>query len=168
LFALLWIWLLAASTKVDLVDEIYAIPGSDWKYVEVDLRQKPATVIASYIVEAGSEDVRIALMTREDLERLRGDEPHGVIAVTEPGTHGKFQYRVRHRGSYAIVVDSRAAKGKSSAVRLRVSLEFAPTGVPDVTRVSPGRQMTVVAVSFLFFVSVVTYSARRLLKAVRR
>ena len=168
MFALVWIWMLAAATRVDLVDEIYEIPGSDWKYVELDLRQKPATVIANYFVEAGSEDVRIALMTREDLERLREDAPHGVIALTQAGHNGSFQYRVRHRGGYAVVVDSRAPKGKSSAVRLRVSLEFAPTGVPDVTRVSPGRQLTVIAISFLFFFSVVTYSARRLLKAVRR
>jgi len=161
-------WVLAAATRVELVDEIFEIPGSDWKYVELDLRQQPATVMANFHVEAGAGDVRIALMTRDNLERLRDDAPHGVIAVTEAGMHGSFEYRVRSRGSYAVVVDNRSPKGKRSAVRLRVSLEFARRGVPDVTQLSPERQLTVIAISFLFFVSVVTYSARRLLKATRK
>jgi hypothetical protein len=174
MFALLCMWLLAATTRVELVDEVYQIAPGEWKQdnpiaiVPVDLRQQPATVIAHYEVQSGGDQIRIALMTRDDLERLREDAPHGVIAVTEPGKSGGFEYRVRHRGSYAVVVDNRSARGKPSTVRLRVALEFAPTGVPDVTRVSPQRQLTVIALSFLFFFSVVTYSARRLLRATRK
>ena len=40
--------LLAASTRVELVDEVYQIPPAEWKYVEVNLRQKPALVTASF------------------------------------------------------------------------------------------------------------------------
>ena len=45
--------LLAATTRVDLVDEDYQIPPGDWKWVEVDLRQQPAVVLANYIVQGG-------------------------------------------------------------------------------------------------------------------
>ena len=42
--------LLAASTSVELVDEVYQIPPAEWKYVEVNLRQNPALVTASFRV----------------------------------------------------------------------------------------------------------------------
>jgi len=60
--------LLAATTRVDLVDEDYQIPAGDWKWVEVDLRQQPAVVMASYFVEGGTGQVRIALIARDDLD----------------------------------------------------------------------------------------------------
>jgi hypothetical protein len=45
---------------------------------------------------------------------------------------------------------------------VRVAWEY-----PRVTQLSPERQFTVIAISFLAFFSVVTYSARKLLKAAR-
>src|ERR1035437_4810177 len=73
--ALACVVLLAASTSVELVDEVYQIAPAEWKYVEVNLRQNPALVAASFDVQSGSEKVRLALMTRADLENLRADLP---------------------------------------------------------------------------------------------
>jgi len=155
------ILLLAAATRVDLADEEYQIPAGDWKWIEVDLRQQPADVIAAYTVLAGSGEVRIALMTRDDLDHLQENE---LIASTPRGKAGGFEYRVRDRDNYAILVDNRADKEHPATVRLRVWLDFAR---PAATRLSRERQITVVAISFLAFFAVVTYSARKLLKAAR-
>ena len=167
--------LLAASTSVELVDEVYRIAPAEWKYVEVNLRQNPALVTASFQVEsgaeagagAGSDKVRLALMTRADLAHLRGELPHGLLAVTPPGRSGALDFRVREPGDYALVVDNRSGK-KPAAVHLRIALDFAQPFGPVVTRLGPRRQVTVIVLAFAFFFGVVTYSARKLLRATRR
>jgi len=160
--------LTAASTSVDLVDEVYRISHSEWKYVEVNLRQKPAMVTASFRVESGAETVRLALMTRDSLELLREDLPHGVLAVTGAGRHGEFRFRVRQTGDYVVVVDNRASKAQPASVHLRISLDFANADIPVSTGLSRPRQLAVIFLSFLFFFGVVTYAARKLMAAVKR
>jgi hypothetical protein len=163
--------LLAASTSVELVDEVYHLPPAEWKYIEVNLRQNPALVTAAFDVQSGSEKVRLALMTRADLERLREDVPHGLLAVTETGKSGALNYRVRQPGDYVLVVDNRSGKSQPAAVHLRVALDFAgpsgPSG-PIVTSLGTRRQLTVIVLAFAFFFGVVTFSARKLLRAAKR
>jgi len=165
---LAWIALLAASTSVELVDEVYQIAPAEWKYVEVNLRQNPALVAASLDEQAGSETVRLALMTRADLENLRADLPHGLLAVTPIAKSGALAFRVRQPGDYVLVVDNRASKTQSAAVHLRIALDFARPSGPEVTRLAPQRQLTVIVLAFAFFFGVVTYSARKLLRAAKR
>ena len=140
--------LLAASTTVELVDEVYRIPPAEWKYVEVNLRQNPARVDAGFDVQSGAETVRLALMTRAALENLRADLPHGILAATAPGKSGSLHFRVRQPGDYVLVVDNRANKKIPAAVHLRISLDFAAPSGPDVTRLAPRRQFTVIAIAF--------------------
>jgi hypothetical protein len=160
--ALAWI-LAAAPTSVELVDEVYQIPGNQWRYVEVSLKQQPALVSATFQVLTGSEQARIALMRSQDLERLRGGQPHGVMAVTPLASSGNLSYYVHWPDDYAIVVDNRAAK--SSAVHLRISLEFGGSPGPAVTRLSGRRQLAVILIGFAVFFGIVSFSARRLWRA---
>jgi hypothetical protein len=160
--------LLAASTSVELVDEVYHLPPAEWKYIEVNLRQNPALVTAAFDVQSGSEKVRLALMTRADLERLREDVPHGLLAVTEIGKSGALNFRVRQPGDYVLVVDNRSGKTQPAAVHLRVALDFARPNGPIVTSLGMRRQLTVIVLAFAFFFGVVTFSARKLLRAAKR
>lgn len=166
MIAFAWILLLAAPTSIELVDEVYRIPPAEWRYVELDLKQQPALVSASYQVEAGSQQVRLALIRREDLERLRDGLPHGILAVTAPGPSGNLDYHVRRPGDYVIVLDNQAGP-KPAAVHLRIGLNFSGGQEPEVTQISPRRQLTVIAISFAVFFGIVTYSARRLLRAIK-
>ena len=166
--ALACLVLLAASTSVELLDEVYQIPAAEWKYVEVNLRQNPARVDAGVDVQAGSDTVRMALMTRAALENLRADLPHGLLAVTAAGKSGALHFRVRQPGDYVVVVDNRGSKAKAAAVHLRISLDFASPSGPEVTRLAPQRQLTVIVLAFAFFFGVVTWSARKLLHAAKR
>ena len=164
--------LLFASTSVELVDEVYQIPPAEWKYVEVNLRQNPALVAASFQVApgatSGSDKVRLALMTRADLAHLREGLPHGLLAVTALGNAGALAFRVREPGDYVLVVDNRASQARPAAVHLRIALDFASPFAPEVTRLSRQRQTTVIVLAFAFFFAVVTYSARKLLRAAKR
>ena len=155
--------LAAAPTSVELVDEVYQIPANEWRYVDFTLKQQPARVSATFQVLAGPGQARIALMRSQDLERLRGGEPHGVLAVTPLASSGNLSRYVHWPDDYAIVVDNHAVK--PSAVHLHVSLEFGGSPGPAVTRLSSRRQLTVVLISFAVFFGIVSFSARRLWRA---
>ncbi len=170
MIALAWIFLLAASTSVELVDEVYHIPAAEWKYVEINLRQQPAVVSASFNVPEGQGlgQVRLALMTRADLEHFRNDLAHGVLALTPVGKSGSLNFRVREPADYVLVVDNRAGSGHAAAVHLRVALDFGKAAAPAITQITPQRQLVVILLSFVFFFGVVTYSARKLLTIARK
>jgi hypothetical protein len=158
--------LAAAATSVTLVDEVYKIPANEWRYVELGLNQRPAVVSARFDVEAGSSAVRLALMRREDLEHLRAGLPHGVFAETNAAASGSLPPQVRGPGDFVLVVDNGAET--AAAVRLRVWLDFGVRAGPQVTRLSPRRQFTVILISFAVFFGIITWSARRLLRGIRR
>jgi hypothetical protein len=158
--------LAATGTNAPFVDEDrYPIRAGDLAPVTLSLRQIPAVVTASYSVE-GSAQVRIALMTQQDWDRA--DNIPGrvtedaLLASTARGKSGSFTYQVPHKGDYVILMDNRADKQNAAMVHMRVMWEY-----PRVSRLSPERQFTVIAISFLAFFAVVTYSARKLLKATR-
>ena len=159
--------LLAATTHVDLVDDIFRIPAGEWRYVEVGLRQKAALVSADFQVQSGSHKVRIALLRREDLERLRDDRPHGVLATTDPAASGKLRYPVRIAGDYVVMIDNRDDPDHPAEAHLRVALDFGGPGGPAVTQLSPQRQIAVISISFAVFFAIAGYSARRLLRGIR-
>ena len=160
--------LLAASTHVDLVDEVFRIPAGEWRYVELGLRQKPAFVSAEFEVRSGSRDVRLALMRQDDLERLRGSRPSGVMAMTETGASGQLRYQVRVPGDYVVVIDNRAEPDRPAEAHLHVALDFGARPGPEVTRLSTARQIAVIAISFAVFFGIVSYSSRRLLRGIKR
>jgi hypothetical protein len=160
--------LVAAATRLELVDEVLRIPAGDWRYVELGLKQQAAFVAADFEVQSGSQPVKIELMRHEDLDRLRSDRPNGVIAATALAASGRLLYRVRVPGDYVVVIDNRNANGREAIARLRVVLDFGARPGPQVTRLSPQRQFTVILISFAVFFGIVTYSARRLLRGIRR
>jgi hypothetical protein len=165
---LLLCMLLAASpASVELLDETSTIAAGKWNfYPSMRLRQLPVQVIANFDVLSPGGQVRLAMLLHEDTERLFKDAPHGVLAATPPGRNGAFRFRVQHPDDYDIVIDNREGK-RDVTVRVRVSLDFGAGGQEAVT-VSSTRQLTVVALSFIFFFGVVTYSARRILRAIGR
>jgi len=159
--------LLAASTHVDLVDEVFQIPAGEWRYVELGLRQKPAFVAADFEVRSGSHEVRLALMRRDDLEKLREDRAHGVLAATDPGASGRLRYPVRIAGDYVLMIDNREGRDPTST-HLRVALDFGARAGPEMTRLSLERQVVVIAISFGVFFAIAGFSARRLLRGIKR
>jgi hypothetical protein len=154
--------LLAASTNLQLVDEVYRIPANDWRWVPVSLRQKPALISARYQANGDGTEVRLKLVRRADLERGRDAR---YLAATGFGRTGHLLYQVMAPDDYVVLVENDAEA--PAEVLLRISLDFTHAG-PRVTRLSPQRQFTVIAISFAVFFGIVTWSARKLLKAVRK
>lgn len=158
-------FLLLAASRVQLVDQVDQIPAKEWRYIPIGLTQKPAFVTARYDVIDGPQAVRLALLRSEDLDKLREGSPHSVIEVTAEGSGGVLSHPVREPGEYVLVIDN---QGRAAAsVRTRIWLDFARRG-PAVTQLSPRRQLTVIVISFAVFFGIVSFSARRLLKLLRR
>ena len=145
-----------------VVDEVYELQANDWRYHDELglLKQRPRQVTAFYHAQSNDARVRIALMSRGNLERLRSGAPHEDIAITPLSRTGMLNYDVPDAGDYVIVVENQSA---AVSVRLRVRLQFS-----NVITLSRQRQFTVIAVSFLFFFATVTFSARRLLRGMKR
>lgn len=160
--------LLAASSQVELVDDVYQIPAGQWYYVPLGLRQKPAFVAADFEVKSGARRVRLALMRREDMERLREDRPSGVLAATEPAGSGQLRHQIGVAGDYILLIDNRLSADRPTEAHLRVSLDFSRTPGPAITRLSVPRQITVIAISFAVFFAIAGFSARRLLRGINR
>jgi hypothetical protein len=164
--ALLILLLLAGATRVELVDEVYTIPASEWRYVQVNLKQTPVSVNCEFEVSTPGARVRAALLSHADLEPLRDEQAHGFLTATPPESAGRFQYRLDRAGDYAVVVDNRGAK-TPVRVHLRVSLDFAGGPVPGVGTLPPQRRLAVILISFAVFFGIVTWSAKKLLRAIR-
>ena len=157
--------LLAASATSEFTTEEGTVPAGDWKYIDVPLHPKAARIIASYEVLNGAGNVRMALMLHEDLDRMSSDLP-GVILATPEGKRGFFADPVRRVGDYVIVLDNQGGK-QAARVRLRVDLDFGTGRESEVGRLTPRRQLTVVAVSCVAFLGIVAFSAQRLRKAMK-
>jgi hypothetical protein len=154
--------LLAAFPRVQLVDQTYQIPANDWRFVDLELRQRSALVRASFKVESGPP-VQLLLMEQADMERLNRGEKHGVASATAIAEAGHLAARPGKPGDYVVVIENRSGRLETAKVRLRVSVDFV-----EATQISPERQLTVIAISFAVFFGIVTYSARRLWQAVKR
>jgi hypothetical protein len=154
----------AAPARLELVNEVYPIPAGEWRYVELGLKQRSADVFASFEALAGSRQVRLALMRMEDVEHLHSDLPHGVIAVTPAAATGALHHYSGQPGEYVLVVDNLA--DAPARVHLRVDLDFSGPG-PGVRQLTRGKQLTVILISFGVFFGIVSWSARRLLRAAR-
>jgi hypothetical protein len=162
----LLILLLAAATRVEVADAVYTIPAAEWRYVPVEVSQTPAVVNCDFQVLTAGGEVRAALLSRADRERLRADQPHGFLTATPLETSGRLHYRLLQGGEYAIVVVNRAARA-AVRVHLRVSLDSAGRPAQGVGRLSPQRQLAVILISFAVFFGIVTWSAAKLLKAIK-
>jgi hypothetical protein len=158
-------FLLLAASRVELADQLDQIPAHEWRWIPIGLNQQPALVTATYEVTSGPPEIRLALLPKSDVQKLEEGAPHSVIDVTPTGPRGRLHYHVRERGEYALIIDN---QGRAPAsVRTRIWLDFGRRG-PTVTQLSPRRQLVIVLISFAVFFGIVTLSARRLLKLVRR
>jgi hypothetical protein len=168
MFALICTLAFGLASAEELVDRVYTIPADDWRYVDLGIGQRPALVEAEYQVRAGSDQIRLAVMRRDDLEHLREGLAHGVVEATEAGRSGKLACQVRPPSEYVVVIDNRMGDGRAAVVRLRIRLEFPPATGAIAERLSPQRRLTVILVSFAAFFAIVTWSGRKLLPPVRR
>jgi hypothetical protein len=164
------LWLLAASpqdTRQTLMDEVYTIPASDWRYVPVVLKQPPVTLECQFKVLSGGAGVRVGLLNGQGLAALRLGRRHATLATTSFEKSGRLSYEVVEPDEYAVIVDNGLEGGGAAQVRLRVSLDFPGRQQPQVRQLSPARRTVVALISLGVFVAIVTYAGKKLRAAWR-
>lgn len=160
--------LLASSQHLEVVNEHFEIPAGKWYQVGLGLQQgRPVLISADYEGDAGSLPIRLQLIRREDLGRLLEGRSGAFLAMTAPASSGRLRYMVRRRDSYVVFLDNREGT-RAVAGHLRVALDFRDRPGPEVTTLPLERQVTVIVISFAVFFAIVTFSARRLLRGIRR
>ena len=152
--------LLAVFAQVDLIDETFEIPASDWRYVPRPLTQQPAMLDCVFQSNRPDAQVRVVLLSHADLNAWRVGRDHEEIAATPAGPRGALRTSVHDVDTY-VAIENRAPQ--PVRVRLRVSLEQ-----PRVRYLSRSRQLAVIVISFGVFFAIVSFSARKLLKAIRK
>lgn len=164
---LAFLLLLALSGRVDVVNEVYRIPAGEWRYVELpELERNPAIVWAAFQVESREPAfVRLALLRREDLEKLRGGLPHGMMTASQEGRGGMMVYSVAQKGDYVVVVNN--SSDRAAAVQLRIWLDFHSRGPLTPTVLSPARRLTVLLLSLGTFCGIAAYAGWRIWRGVR-
>jgi hypothetical protein len=153
--------LLVSSAPVEVADQVYRIPASEWRYLPVQLPDQPARISAEYQLISGGNTVRLTLVEEEGLELFRRNEAFEPLATTT-GSSGLLKCLVPQAGNYALIVDNRAG-GAPVELRLRVFAEYRP-----VSSLPRGRQLAVILISFAAFFGIVSLSARFLLRSLRR
>ena len=154
--------LLASAARVEIVDDVVEVPAAEWRYLDLSLKQLLAVVVCHFDAP-DSRNLRMALLRKLDLNRLKHDRPHGVLAVTPPGARGSLRFTVQTPGDYAVFLDNREGNGRAVKVHLRVALQFDSPREVDVRYLSPQRRAWVIGLSFAFFFGVLFYAGRKLL-----
>jgi len=152
------LFLLAGFPRVELVDQDFSIPAND-RWAVGDPIDQPAWVECDFKSQAGAR-VRVVLLSSDAWHAWLAGQNHDEIAATPIGSQGKLIQYVRERDTSIVIHNLGTQPAK---VHLRVFLEQ-----PQVRYLSRGRQLAVIVISFGVFFAIVSLSARKLLKAVRR
>jgi hypothetical protein len=151
---------LAAFSHLDLIDETFEIPAGDWRYVPRAVIQEPGQVDCVFQSDRTDAQVRLVLLSQADLNLWRMGRDHEEMGATPVGPRGVLRMLVHAPDTY-VAIENRGSR--PARVRLRVFLEQ-----PNVRYLSKGRKLAVILISFSVFFAIVTLSARRLLKGVKR
>jgi hypothetical protein len=157
MIAALVLWL-AASPPLELVNQVFDIPARQWRYIEIPANP-PGAVLNCEFQASGSE-VRLVLAGRGQLNAWRaGRGPQGT-AATPIAWRGSLRAAVREP-DVDVAIDNSGPQ--PARVHLRVMREE-----PPVRYLSRARKLAVILISFGIFFAIVTFSARKLFKAIRR
>jgi hypothetical protein len=154
--------LLAVSRPAVLTDDIYQVPAGEWRWVRFEIGHRPAVVECRFET-VGSGEAVAELVSRADLELIHQHKIHDSLAATDTAPKDSFSQYIGDPGEYAVVIENPGSTPLTA--RLTVALSF---GQPASRYLSRERQLTVILVSSAVFFAIVTFSARALLKAMKR
>ena len=127
--------------------------------MDLSLKQ-PAIASCEFEADGAGGQVRVAPVNREELDAWLAGRSHQEMAATPPSRRGRLRMAINDLDTY-VAIDN--AGPQAAKVRLHVFLEE-----PQVRYLSRRRQLAVIILSFGVFFAIVSFSARKLLKAIRK
>jgi hypothetical protein len=140
-------------------------PG-DWRWEPITIHQTPSQVDCHFEVLSGSASVHLELLPMSEFRQFDRGLEHETLVVTPDGRSGDFRRIVDVSGEYAVVVVNEK-RAPPATVSFEVRTTVNPNGRDTARTLSPQRRLTVILISFVFFFVTVTWSARKLLRAIR-
>ncbi|HET8550431.1 MAG TPA: hypothetical protein VFL57_20615 [Bryobacteraceae bacterium] len=137
------------------------VPQSHWRAIDVRVAHAGTLVKASFRAPADGSRVQAYIVTRANAERFAQGGALRPLAMSSPARESTFYFVAERAGDYILLLDNRMEGRRATPVHVRVeSLPPAST----VRTVPPERRRVVELASVLFFLAVVAYSARQLMK----
>jgi hypothetical protein len=140
-------------------------PG-DWRWEPISIRQTPSQVDCHFEVLSGSASVHLELLSLSEFRQFDRGLEYETLVVTPDARNGDFRRILEMSGEYACVVMN-GKRAPPATVSFEVRATVNPNGRDTARTLSPQRRLTVILISFAFFFVTVTWSARKLLRAMR-
>jgi hypothetical protein len=156
---------LAAGAQ-EKVQPFRLAPDGDYRWQKITIRQTPFQVDCRFEVLSGSPTVHLELLPMSEFRQFDRGLEHDTLVVTPDGRSGHFRRIIDVRGEYAAVVRN-GKRAPAATVSFEVRTTVNPDARDTARTLSPQRRLTVILISFAFFFVSVTWSARKLLRAMR-
>jgi hypothetical protein len=167
MFPLIAIALLAAGLPgAQENGQPFRLEPDDYRWQKIAIRQTPSQVDCHFEVLSGSASVHLELLPMSEFRQFDRGLEHDTLVVTPDGRNGDFRRIIDVSGEYAVVVVN-AKRAPPATVSFEVRTTVNPNGRDTARTLSPRRRLTVILISFVFFFVTVTWSARKLLRAMR-
>ncbi len=161
---LLALMLAAAPARVVLVDDLVRVPASQWRAINVLLKQRGAVVECRYSVEHGGSGVRVALMSREEAERFHAGRSHRPLISMPFRSSGTFRHPVTTPGEYRLVIDNRMEGRGPALIRVRLTAVF-DDPILQIRELPPEARARVIVISLGLFALVGAWAGWRVWRA---
>ena len=145
-----------------LTDGIVSVPASHWSAIDLPVSQAGSTVEASFSVPQGATAVEAIIVTRRDADRFNAGRSYHPICRSGYLTEGRLRCEIEQKGDYILLLDNRIEGRKATEVTLKINVRE-PASIIAIT-VPPQKRAVIIALSLLFFVAVVMYSARQFMR----
>jgi hypothetical protein len=160
------LFLLAAVSPPSQPAQTFLLQSGDFRWIPFTVRQTPTGVNCRFDVVSGGATVHAELLPMSEFRLFDRGREHDTMALTPKARSGQFRRVIDTRGQYAIVIVNEKGAGPVT-VSLTMETRVNPSGADVARTLSPMRRLTVIALSFAFFVITVSWSSRKLILAMR-
>lgn len=159
----------ARAQKIPARDagQSFRLEPGDFRWVPFTVRQTPTEVDCHFAVIEGDPTVHVELLPMNEFRLFERGVDHETLAVTLDGRNGDFRRIIDTSGRYAVVVVN-GKRARPAMVAMQVRTTVNPSGSQMARTLSPRRQLGVILISFGFFFVTVSWSARKLIRGMRR
>ena len=137
------------------------VPQSHWRAVDVQVPHAGTLIKASLRAPDDSPRMHAYLVTRANADRFARGGALRALAMTSFDREATLYLIADRPGDYILLLDNRVEGRRPTEVHLKI--ELLPPA-QTVQTVPPERRRAVELASVLFFLGVVAYSARQLMK----
>lgn len=144
----------------------FRLASGDFRGIPFTVRQTPTEVECRFEVLRGNPSVHIELLPMREFRLFDPGEEHDTMALTPDARTGDFRRVIDTRGRFALVIVN-AKNAPPAIVTLDLKTNVNPDNSDVARTLPPQRQLAVILISFAFFFITVTWSSRKLIRAMR-